>query len=244
MELWEVIENLELDEEYDIEEYCGSPSIIRRLATFYVLDGLSSVDPQLEEIRSAHHQLSATLAEEFLNYTIMACLGEARHADNHAGGFGELSSEAYSLAMLLSQYSDMRGKLYARHRKIVDVLGKEKTLELCFEIFSALEWEGKYGGEPWAQIAQTGLMYLRKQMTPTVYIDTVVNLEHHNECYLDKYYNLTEECCYYHGMYFHRLLAWKNHPEFIDRALEWVCILPEYRSLVLEGYKYYRLTRR
>ena len=244
MVLWEIIENLKLDEEYDIKELCGEPSIIRRLATFYILDGLSSVDPQLEEIRSAHRQLSVVLAEEFFNYTVMACLGEARHARTHAEGLYAVSSEAYALADLLSLYECARTELYIRHRKIVNTIGAEKTLMLCLELFSELDWDRSYGGEPWAEIARIGLMYLRGKIPPPVYVDTVVNLEHHNNCYLDKYYRLEERCCYRHRIHFYYLLVEKNDPEFLPKALEFVCILPEYRSIIAEGYKYYRLTGR
>jgi len=244
MELWRVIDSLELDEEYDLESLIGERSIIKKIATFYILDALSSVPLQSEEVKLAHQHLSKTLADEILNYTIMACLGEARHAYDHSEGLSEISEESYRLVLLLLDFANARSELYRKHYRIVETLGKEKTLELCREIFWTLDWHECYGGDPWGEIADAALLYLRGKITPPVYVDTAVNLHHHNACYLDKYYNLVEECCELHGMYFVRFLVAKNDPDFLDEALNHVCVLPEYREHVMEGYKYYRLTRR
>src|SRR5439155_6872509 len=111
-----------------------------------------------------------TLDPVLLQYSEMAIGGEIRHHFschelNHVG----------------------RSTAWALWKHLADRVGPDiyRMAAEIFRNFEALGLEG-YGGEPWAKAAEIVHARLTGKLSPELFIDRVMDLEHNGGCFLNK----------------------------------------------------------
>lgn len=151
---------------------------------FYLLEALwvsskGKVDPfmrsqqaLLERIKEAREEYVKQLALYFLDYTTLACAGEARHAREQAHSYNSFVPPARTMNRSLAAYSTLK-------------YDRRSVLEACRELFYEANWKGSsYGGDKWGAIAEAGLMYYAHGAD--VFLDHCVDLTHNGGLYLNK----------------------------------------------------------
>lgn len=155
-------------------------NLTRDCADYYLLAHLR-MPHYLPDAAERLEDLASDLAEEFTIYLDLACGGELRHA----------STWPYELPSC-----PVLGRGRDRSVAWKDWLAWETPMyrmEYAVQAFEEASWPSRnYGGEPWMLIAATVLAFLRKEMSPELFVDRVWNLEHHGGCSLNKVY-ATEE---------------------------------------------------
>jgi len=148
-------------------------------------------------IKDRYNSYKEKLAELFLDYLTLACMGEGRHAQNSCSHvIPELSKEPGSV------YN--RTYVYSMHTHY----DRTCMLETLVDLFGG-EWSSNnFGGESWERIAGTALDFATGKDPATVFIDRIWDLRHNGGYLFDK----NTEC--FQGVKF-----WESHHDlksFLD----------------------------
>jgi len=132
---------------------------------FYILDAIRHNSTTSSIAGEAKHRLITTaipLAHCMYDYLFMICMGEGRHARQHAEGthYAELPS------------SDNRSAIYKKSKGF----NPKENLSILRTLFSDQDWESSYGGKKWAELASFASRY--ENLSPIIYIDHLIDLEH------------------------------------------------------------------
>lgn len=110
------------------------------------------------------------LANAIFDYTVMAVAGEMRHANRCS----DIRTDF--------DYNDTSRNTAYKNVAVYDPWSLLKTAATVFG--PDVDWNGGYGGEKWAAIAEAALT--RKTYNDVVWIDHIVDLSHNNASYFDK----------------------------------------------------------
>lgn len=143
-------------------------------ADFYILQALANFEwcemeflkgAVMDDVYEAREMLDALVTEidpVFLQYFDMSVGGELRH--HHA-------------LRIHGQYPNIRAVAWVVWGRIREALGA-RALDLAEDLFLDFNRDG-YGGVPWAEIANVVRMRVEGQLTPELFVDRAINLQHH-----------------------------------------------------------------
>lgn len=153
--------------------------------------------------RGAKNDIVNELADVILTYLLTACVGELRHSWYNVGPLAKQPQpddgvryithlklrdlEKYGICKPDSELSPSRDKFIGR---VVDNLSHDDTVEIfatAKEVFQLSGWGKSFGGLRWAGIATTALNYVLGHTSPTIFLDSVFNLQHNCGSVFGKY---------------------------------------------------------
>jgi hypothetical protein len=191
----------------DIDKNLVLPEVA---ANFYLLYDHSIDHPEDRELLD---DFTKYLADNFLQYMTYSTAGELRHARS------DLTPNSY-LTLIINKVGRkhdvdvdwllgfMSGTGFTKHRiedrdrafrswkDVINKYGKAFSLDLCYHAFSEEDlWGGgdNVGGESWASIAKTALMYEQGETTPIIFVDTAFGLHHNGDIHFDKAWHVTQD---------------------------------------------------
>lgn len=156
--------------------------VFQGILEFYALESISAMaktipfrhshEKWLREFTEFKNKFNSQFANAFFDYTVLACLGEARHA-----GY----SSNYEIKGFPSSENSARRDIY-----LCPHFEPKSALQTCASLYSHHnDWKPQYGGEPWECIAKGGLYYFSDN--PSVFIDYMVDLSHNNGVFFNKH---------------------------------------------------------
>ena len=125
---------------------------------------LRSVEKLQEDIAEAQNDIYPKIALRTFLYLYVACLGEARHANDS-------TAEEFFIPETVQTN---RAKLYT---DATDYFPTEHNIETLVRVFDQ-KWSSGFGGGAWKAIAEA--LYSYKNQSNSFFIDHVVDLEHNN----------------------------------------------------------------
>lgn len=163
-----------------------SMRLAREAATFYtlLLMELDCPSPQVTQLLNAKTDY---LVDQFTKYIPMICGGELRHYNSSERGkvIHPLGTEYFSRHDY-STYT-LRNIGWASWKDFVNDNSLLPSMELAKKIFRVcFPPNTSFGGEKWAAIAHTLIMFLTGQTTPRTFVDTAFGLEHCSRTMFDK----------------------------------------------------------
>lgn len=197
-----------LSEEKTIHRIMGPRTLmVQRTAAYYgyhyaIAMGLGDTGHYKRRL----DRLTKVFAQEILVYLLASCLGEARHvlrqrAYQRPGYFPNDKLPVFAQAVLQAAPNMNREPSWPVVRPLMEVLGSEEILIGLSGIFNGFHWgEGRigYGGPKWGQLADAGLMLVRKEIPPAIFIDTIISMVHNGGWAFNKWYYQVVQCCSKH----------------------------------------------
>jgi hypothetical protein len=191
------------------EFWLGGTDIANRIANFYLLLDLSLDHEEVIPLYERHRE---ELARHLLNYITVACLGEARlafHGVIIESREALRSPLAASLVCVLATEAETgflsgwdglledRYTMWSVGYKLLR--GRVSHLDILtgtHEMFLQLDWgpANACGGRAWANIASVGIQYLTQEITPLLFIDMLVDIQHNGGWAFNKYYARDHIC--------------------------------------------------
>ncbi len=164
------------------------------LADVYLLEAMALASKGCAlgyEIAKLKCKVTLEIAELFACYLCIAVASELRHV--YSRGVSLPLSEKQRLGDMYKITPD-----HARgDERILDVL-KVMTLEEQVEFFRFAAkvfrtdcWSGSFGGSPWGDIAETGTLFLTKEINHAVFVDRLFDLRHNNGPIFNKHAMMT-----------------------------------------------------
>lgn len=159
--------------------------VFQLIREFYALEAVSVMahpipfnhghDKWAEEFNEFKSAFVNQFAKAMFDYTVVVCLGEARHAKNRCD---------YNIAIF-----EKFPNSFSRNDCYVCPHFEPKNLlltltELFEESWNGDRWSDGYGGNAWASITKGALLYYT--MPPEVFIDHAVDLSHNNGVFFNK----------------------------------------------------------
>ena len=177
------------------KELLGSKDVLVRLATLYSLV-LLSLDNKKAKLML--DRIVKETATHFLNYLVLACVGEARYTSKgirEEFDSSKISPLSASIAAVPFEDGNVgRFSMWARGVKLWETFTKREILDACYQLFSLPWGSHNVGGQSWAKCARIGLDYLDGTYTDLMFVDLVVATAHNNGPVLDKYYDNVHRC--------------------------------------------------
>ena len=162
--------------------------LTRAAADYYLLALMDSLqDKKLNKVLKpkleAHLEFMDT---QFQRYLHMAVGGELRHARRYYNGLW--TAFAPEIVGLFKNTSMKGGRHDAWHvwRAFVETHGWEKTAGWAAQVFNAGHWSASFGGKNWGNVAVTLHRRLKGEITPLVFVDTTLGLQHNTGCVFNK----------------------------------------------------------
>ena len=163
-------------------------------------------------LRRKHKRLTQVFAREILIYLLASCLGEARHAPSryvfthpiNPDEFDKDDLNTFGEAVAYQSANMVMGRepSWPAVRPLMKIIGEEEMLLGLSQIFNKFDWKHNggsgYGGAKWGQLADAGLMFVRGEITPGIFIDTIVSMVHNGGWAFNKWYTDRPECCSRH----------------------------------------------
>ncbi len=197
----------------DLWEWLGPRDITQTLFSWYLL-----MEYSLDHAELAFDLRVKTdiLARQMLNYVVLASAGEARHGEG-----SPLGLLASSLHAVIS--TDSREEVWPRVAHLLRAgYSYEAVLTAIREVLNELHFSGGYAGKKWLAIVDLGLSFAQGELTPTVFLDLVVDIVHNGGWAFDKYYNLRHRCDA-HNTEFFKVLSVKRNAR-PSRLLAQMCV--------------------
>lgn len=155
--------------------------VFQGILEFYALESISAMaktipfkhshEKWLKEFTEFKNKYNTQFANAFFDYTVLACLGEARHAD---------AASNYEIKGFPNADGTVRRDIYRCPH-----FEPKSALQVCALLYSHHDdWKPQYGGKPWEDIAKGGLYYYSDN--PSVFIDYMVDLSHNNGVFFNK----------------------------------------------------------
>lgn len=155
--------------------------VFQGILEFYALESISAMaktipfrhshEKWLKEFTEFKNKFDSQFANAFFDYTVLACLGEARHAENASN---------YEIKGFPSGDECARRDIY-----LCPHFEPKSALQTCASLYSHHDdWKPQYGGQPWEDIAKGGLYYFSDN--PSVFVDYMVDLSHNNGVFFNK----------------------------------------------------------
>ena len=166
------------------------------LNDFYLSDAMAraskrtSLAQRTERLRASVH---TEVAEILACYLLVSVAGELRHAWEKANSQC-VSDELRILSKQFSLYSgDDRCDVQTT---VINCLQKSSTkdlikfLELATIVFDVPNWNSSFGGKAWGHIAKTLMLFLKGELSHSVFVDHAFDLEHNNGSVFGKHHML------------------------------------------------------
>ena len=178
--------------------------MVKRIIAYYTYQHLLQQDGEhIGVIQRRANRLSKVFAQEILIYLIASCIGEARHVykikDKQPWNFKQPKSPFINA--LVSVANDMnREPSWTAVRPLMKLIGPEEILIGLQDIFYKYDWSNHsgFGGERWGKITDLGLMLVRREISPAIFIDTIVSTVHNGGWAFNKWYSDKITCCVEH----------------------------------------------
>jgi len=148
---------------------------------------------EVPEVKQQHDEMYRKVAGVFALYLLLATTREARHsrhqrqtAQNVVAAMARI--EAILKINLLSL--DFRPTIRNVCVQAVKAMSSKQLAEYTADlltIFRKGRWHAGYGGDAWAKITETLLLYLRGEISPVVFVDAVFDLRHNGGRLFDKH---------------------------------------------------------
>lgn len=161
------------------------------VATFYLTDLMaqvakgSSLGKEAAALRAKVH---TNVAERLAMYLTLAVGGEVRHAFDHWTGYGDAVRELRRDFGVALDHSDRfeSQKSSVNKLRTCSPADQVRFLELVTAVFEAEEWKERkkmngepiFGGPKWAAIARAALLFLKGELTHSVFADHAFDLQH------------------------------------------------------------------
>jgi len=189
-------------------------SLEKAAANYYMLLLCNLLDDKFEPYLNRHTDI---LVDQFSRYTDMVVGGELRHT-KHTDGMPNKLKQALKDNTLLGPQSSSRhgaweGWYWFRAR--YGVLATQWAVDAYKD---TTKWANGYGGERWANIANTLCMFERDEITPHSFVDTCWGLQHNGGVYFNKWWDTS-------GV---------KHVLDLNQA-GWYCQLSKYTSWQIRG---------
>lgn len=162
--------------------------LTRAAADYYLLALMDSIQDKalaavVKPLLNAHLMFMDT---QFQRYLHMAVGGELRHARRHYNG--PWTKFAPEIVGLFKNASMKGGRHDAWHvwKSFVETHGWEKTAGWAAQVFNAGHWPPSFGGKNWGNVAVTLHRRLKGEITPLVFVDTTLGLQHNTGCVFNK----------------------------------------------------------
>ena len=157
-------------------------------AKFYALNFLSLEKPKI--YRPLFNKFSNKLSKLFFNYSFKAIGGELRHFTLNSLSRqylqDNIEKQTVYEAIINSRYCN-RASFWKKWENLSKKeASKEYLLDLAANIFINLDFPANCGGKNWAKIADIALSYAKKEISPTIFVDTCWGLEHNSASFFDK----------------------------------------------------------
>jgi len=183
-------------------------------ANYYMLILCNLLDDKFEPFLNRHTDI---LVDQFSRYTDMVVGGELRHAKHTQGMPNKLKQALKDNTlrgpMAGSRHGAWEGWYWFRSR--YGVLATQWAVDAYRD---DTKWGKGYGGEAWANIANTLCMYERDEITPHSFVDTCWGLQHNGGVYFNKWWDTS-------GL---------KHILDLNQA-GWYCQLLDYTSWAIRG---------
>lgn len=164
----------------------GHEDLPVRVAGFYILHLAAQEVPAAGRFFAPQAE---ALAHHILNYIIAACLGEARYAKDPRTPIGKAAVAAARRYGCSRDTIWVAGLLLAANEEM-----RHEILSQCLTEFREGHWGRSYGGRRWADVARYGLRYLSGQMSPTLFVDGIIDIVHNNGWAFNKYFLEVHNC--------------------------------------------------
>ena len=173
--------------------------VINAASEFYILEALSvlvkpvfgirSQELLLEDIKSMRERFSSNTANALFDYTVKACIGEARHSRhslNRDSNYDNRRREYDNNTRTYTEYDKnfvLSSESHICYGKVEKYEPKSLLVELE-KLFAEFHWSSGYGGKKWGLIANRVQLY--GKIDDVVFCDMCFSLSHNSSPYLDK----------------------------------------------------------
>ena len=173
--------------------YYNSISIHTMIYEYYLCDAMysASKNSKLEsKARTLRRQVHTQVAERIALYLFVACAGEIRHLGDRECYWTTVVEEVNSLRLefqiVLSGSRERAEKAILNQLKSAGLPEQIRYLELVLSVFSKGRWTSAFGGEKWANIAQSVLRFLKGEYSHSIFADHAFDLQHNTGCVFGK----------------------------------------------------------
>ena len=148
------------------------------VATYLALE---SGKAEHEEMRVA---IVAKLADQLGRYLVMACGGELRHALSASSlGVTTNPSVPKEIKALFKGHGikplpKERHAAWKQWAEFSAGIGMSKAMRGAQAVFELHGWSASFGGKKWGQIAKVAADYLEGKLSPTLFVDSVLGIQH------------------------------------------------------------------
>jgi len=157
-------------------------------SSFYILEALDVlVSPKFghrsgeklkKDILLLKKEYTDRISEMLYDYSVLALMGEARHAYSHSDYFCEIEEGTKNTRTVVC--SNNRDLSYENAKDY----NPSNALKMLEKLFLGFEWEEGYGGEKWGYIANRVSLF--GSIDNTAFCDMCFSLSHNSSPYLDK----------------------------------------------------------
>jgi len=177
--------------------YCDCPKketnislpLTQYCSKYYALSYLALEKPL--EFAPKFQEFSATLAQEFFDYTVRATGGEVRNFSFNEETRAVLESLPTDISeFIIDHQSCLRKHMYTDWVALKSKFTEIELLGFAQKMFNEGKWRQGFGGESWGKICDLAIQFAKKEITPVIFVDTCWGLHHNGNVFLDKEYRI------------------------------------------------------